>query len=937
MPRTKGAKDKKKRYRRTRLQKWLDELEKRGETVRSASEPPPTTRRRDNRGQPAAAPDPTHEVTNEVDIPDSTIEDSNPGPSNIVDLYLMQVAQLLGDRRSLLRKSLTKGTFWKRPPNPCVELRKAMKSQLHKPTAYPLYLPDVFFWIPKDQFGIPIPCARATCDGKGKRCGYSKPRRVVSTDRCYYVFSSRHICDKCGKTYMATNPAVMDRFPLAMRTKTIYPFHLSHRMGLDLSVLDEMETQIGTLTGGNFSTYRDSLFERHALHATHLELMYTSALSSKEFRENEALKHEPERFDRDQLSDHVPSSQYLAEIMLMHLKRNRPHMIVEMIKRSGNMLAIDHSHKFIKMLNRSNGSKIFDSALQGCNEYGEIVFMMLSLGTGHDSVKQAIKRFMTTRRALGQPDPVSVATDKCCTDRPMLEEAIPSLKRADPAACPRLPDMELPENWKLLKTAAEVRSLILCWNHSISQLKSLGDTLVVGLDCEWVAHTANGTRGRVATIQLATDDQVHGKHGVLIHMAVMRSMPTELRSFLKRTDVIFCGRQIRMDRRHIANDFGIEELENDALCSNWKELGALANRRTDFGAVAGLAELCRRILRKKLLKDSTIRCSAWDQRQLSNEQVKYAILDAFASVQLYHALMAKRDRSLRVGKPDDSGQLIEPEVGDYVELMPQGRGSRHVIAKCRIVALYDPDKSPPVRLYETNLSSTRVQVSVVKIEASEAYVPYRDTKLADAWEEHEGPFDIIAPMNRLCPCNQASGDENEDEDDWMEPFEMADDPDPAFSQRVLNDVFHAMEHIPVEVRHPMSGTFSYMMSLAIFAEDVSIRGQVHRVLREKGVDIREKRANDKEYFRKRIPRVVKDPDTIAQHAGKVFVAFESVAEFRGIPLFRSNYDDEKRKFLDHVRKGCLSDPPNLSMYHEIGKDSDGLRLFRCLRGTVVGR
>lgn len=35
----------------------------------------------------------------------------------------------------------------------------------------------------------------------------------------------------------------------------------------------------------------------------------------------------------------------------------------------------------------------------------------------------------------------------------------------------------------------------------------------------------------------------------------------------------------------------------------------------------------------------------------------------------------------------------------------------------------------------------------------------------------------------------------------------------------------------------------------------------------------------------------------------------------------------------HIKNGCLSDPPGLQLYYEIGPDSDGLMMYRCVRGT----
>ena len=37
--------------------------------------------------------------------------------------------------------------------------------------------------------------------------------------------------------------------------------------------------------------------------------------------------------------------------------------------------------------------------------------------------------------------------------------------------------------------------------------------------------------------------------------------------------------------------------------------------------------------------------------------------------------------------------------------------------------------------------------------------------------------------------------------------------------------------------------------------------------------------------------------------------------------------------MTHVKKGCLSDFPGEPLYFKVGQDSDGLNLYRCVRGS----
>lgn len=50
-------------------------------------------------------------------------------------------------------------------------------------------------------------------------------------------------------------------------------------------------------------------------------------------------------------------------------------------------------------------------------------------------------------------------------------------------------------------------------------------------------------------------------------------------------------------------------------------------------------------------------------------------------------------------------------------------------------------------------------------------------------------------------------------------------------------------------------------------------------------------------------------------------------------LFDDNTKREVAKLLIHAKRGCLSDPQNVPLYYEKGRDKDGLTLWRCVRGT----
>jgi hypothetical protein len=51
------------------------------------------------------------------------------------------------------------------------------------------------------------------------------------------------------------------------------------------------------------------------------------------------------------------------------------------------------------------------------------------------------------------------------------------------------------------------------------------------------------------------------------------------------------------------------------------------------------------------------------------------------------------------------------------------------------------------------------------------------------------------------------------------------------------------------------------------------------------------------------------------------------------PLFNDASWEKARTVLENIRMGFYSDPPGVALYMVHGKDSSGLTLYKCLRGT----
>jgi hypothetical protein len=90
-----------------------------------------------------------------------------------------------------------------------------------------------------------------------------------------------------------------------------------------------------------------------------------------------------------------------------------------------------------------------------------------------------------------------------------------------------------------------------------------------------------------------------------------------------------------------------------------------------------------------------------------------------------------------------------------------------------------------------------------------------------------------------------------------------------------------------------------------------------------------------EYFSKRIRREVPNAGELHQRLQKVLNEFKDCQDAKGKKLFAEKDLKEYNNILEHARKGCYSDPPDLPMYEPLYVDADGLQVYRCLRGTSV--
>ncbi|KAI3837403.1 hypothetical protein MKX03_022611 [Papaver bracteatum] len=149
--------------------------------------------------------------------------------------------------------------------------------------------------------------------------------------------------------------------------------------------------------------------------------------------------------------------------------------------------------------------------------------------------------------------------------------------------------------------------------------------LIVGLDIEWV-RLREISRNKVAVLQLCL------AHRCLIFQLFGRDkeqLPESLFDFLRDERIRFVGAGIDQDAYKLWVDYGLTVARTEDLAglAAYKLGGERLHR-------AGLKSLIWHVLGKDLAKHRMITLSRWDVDFLTDEQVEYACLDAYASFRL---------------------------------------------------------------------------------------------------------------------------------------------------------------------------------------------------------------------------------------------------------------------------------------------------------------
>ncbi|KAG6877503.1 hypothetical protein C0992_009828 [Termitomyces sp. T32_za158] len=574
------------------------------------------------------------------------------------------------------------GTFWIYPRDTLFALHTSEISALgYSPTE--LYHLPVFVWLPAVLPGCPDIFRCTKCGHHLVRKGFNAnpvARRVRNLHNDYFLLTARFLCNKdaandpgCGASYQGTDPEILAQ--LTRHVQEEFPAYITARGAIDKKLMSVM----CTLFAGRFGPepFASLLGEMRRLHHSRRELSYLAACASSKY----PSQHKPEPFssfdDKQRYAGTHPSTQYCKSVFVDWSRAHRVFLDRMMASLPGEILKGDHTFKLMKNMAKLSGEPTHDAMYTILNEWEEAQNQALTLTKALSYVSEMYEDIAEGLKEHGHPPTSFMWTDNASGEQAFHESTTRSLtenvvhNELDPNT--HLPMLTIPpemqivtyENFDLIDSAC---------GHILDSLPSDGSHLVIGFDIEYEVET-NGVggpgtvprarMGQLDVIQLATADTIYVFKVSQIYSH--SSVPPLLLSILISEQIIKTGRAVRADLQRVAEAWSLSELT--ALLDHSKactiELGALAKLKGKISdASAGLNTLVAAVLRKRITKSDAIRLSRWSS-SLSQAQIDYAVLDAYASWKVWETLYRLPSVGLHI-EDDSPGQLVSWYSGKKV-------------------------------------------------------------------------------------------------------------------------------------------------------------------------------------------------------------------------------------------------------------------------------
>ncbi|KAJ7227290.1 hypothetical protein GGX14DRAFT_555855 [Mycena pura] len=846
--------------------------------------------------------------------------------------------------------------LWIYPKDPIFALQRAAIS-VYSPDV--LYQLPIFVWLPDHLPGHPDRFV-CQCGQSLNRHGWnSKPiaRRVCTTSGSdYFLLTKRYYCPRregndrgCGTTFQGTDPWILAQLPHFVQDR--FPAAISHRSAVDISQMDMMKiTFAGRFGPDPFSKMvRELKYLRHS----RLEAMYLHAALHYGLRGEQIPSFSPFRNPMG-FAGYAPSTKYLKSMFIAWFSSHR--LQIDRIMQAIS-LTVDHQGRL------PGGEPIHTALYDAVNTDEE----------GFAPLEGMYERVQLELPRHGHGPTEVIYCDNPRSERAWHERVTPSLQRNVQHIVVN-PFEDLPK-YEL--------SLVPVFASSPDRIDTLCDEIVQSLpadgDSIYVALSLGLVNNKIHVIQLRTKSSIY-----VLDVTTCSRPPPSLLSVLTHPRIIKFGHSIVLSTRHLAAAWKIS-----VPSSTLVDLGKLSKLK---GAAnepnCSISTLCGAILKRQLCEPESLDLASSIAAQTNMLAIYVDCVWAIQNVLMDTGSVgiALQPNQHHAGQPvalvisnkllawgelvAHNGTLTIPNTSDSVKVTPAysvikltklfvpghmiskhnqtlewlDANGGHAVVQTRTLRSRAPEPPHPATEsvnVELGIPAPVVIPSIVEQLAAEP--PTRRDAVVEAIEQQQ-------PSTRI-----SEDDEEEDDLRGSLPPPSTDDleellrdsiqhaqdiliqPDTAqtYASRVLDDAYHFMDRLLrlLSKKHPAFKEFAHLFSETIFIRDGEDEAQVRAVLERKGIRWEYAIRALKPALHRRIRRYIPAPEKLVRDLLVLFTCFQDISDADGKKFFSKEARKQAAALIETARLGFLSDLPGLAIYHLVGRDKDGLKLYRTVRGT----
>ncbi|KAK9759136.1 3prime-5prime exonuclease [Popillia japonica] len=205
-------------------------------------------------------------------------------------------------------------------------------------------------------------------------------------------------------------------------------------------------------------------------------------------------------------------------------------------------------------------------------------------------------------------------------------------------------------NGKVKYFTTQIDCAVWC-DTLLNQAIQTEDLFIMGFDIEWPFSFQTGS-GKTAVIQISPSLN----ECFIFHVSTLKNLPKSLTELLAYEKVRLTGVNIKNDIRKLSRDFSGIDVEK--VITNCIDVGILANNIHNPGARWSMERLVNHFFDLRINKNKKVRQSKWHIMPLSQEQLTYAAIDAYASLKLYHHLKQMQSNILEKENNSSIGQAV---------------------------------------------------------------------------------------------------------------------------------------------------------------------------------------------------------------------------------------------------------------------------------------